>query len=174
MDVSYSGSGVGIDYCWYATKDDGKTWIRVTGWNQTRFINWKPSEYGDYILVGKVRENGNDAGVIQKAVNFSFHPEIKGICQMPYTGPGGGYLMGVESFNNPGNSCSYEMLILDCTLLAQNKPAWVYTTGRCKTGGNCLWTVWQPQYGYYWTLFRVYDGDGNLIDERCYPFVNAY
>ena len=67
------------------------------------------------------------------------------------------------------------MLILDCTLLAEGKDAWIYTTGRCGVAeGNALWTVWQPQYGYYWTLFRVYDANGEMIDQDCYGFVNAY
>ena len=174
MDVQLDGDASGVDYSWYATKDNGATWIRVADWNGNRFINWTPKESGDYILVGKVRKNGDDAGAISKAANFTFHPAIKGICQMPYTGEGGGYLIGVESYDNPGNAYSYEMLILDCTLLAQNKPAWVYTTGQCKTSGSCLWTIWQPQYGYYWTLFRIYDENGTMIDEKCYPFVNAY
>lgn len=98
---------------------------------------------------------------------------IKGKCQIPYTGTGGGYLIGFESYDNPNQSYSYEMLILDCTLLAQGLPAWVYTTGRCSVeSGNALWTVWQPQYGYYWTLFRLYDENGNIIDEQCYGFEN--
>lgn len=100
---------------------------------------------------------------------------IKGICQMPYTGAGGGYLIGFESYDNPNQSYTYEMLILDCSLLAQDLPAWIYTTGRCSVdSGSALWTVWQPQYGYYWTLFRLYDENGNLIDEKCYGFKNAF
>ena len=98
---------------------------------------------------------------------------IKGICQMPYEGEGGGYLIGVESYDNPDQAYSYEMLILDCTLLADGKDAWIYTTGRCYVSeGNALWTIWQPEYGYYWTLFRVYDADGNIIGEECYGFAN--
>ncbi|MBQ7707984.1 MAG: L,D-transpeptidase [Lachnospiraceae bacterium] len=100
---------------------------------------------------------------------------IKGKCQMPYTGEGGGYLIGVESFENPNQSYRYEMLILDCTLLAENKTAWIYSTGQCGVAeGNALWTIWQPQYGYYWTLFRVFDENGNMLDEACFGFVNAY
>ena len=94
---------------------------------------------------------------------------------MPYTGSGGGYLIGFESYENPGQKYSYEMLILDCTLYAEGKDAWIYTTGKCGVAsGNALWTVWQPKYGYYWTLFRLYDENGNMLDQRCYPFVNAY
>lgn len=88
-------------------------------------------------------------------------------------GTGSGYLIGVETYDNPNQSYTYEMLILDCTLLAQGKDAWIYSTGRCGVAqGNALWTTWQPQYGYYWTLFRVYDAGGNMIDEACYGFEN--
>ena len=94
---------------------------------------------------------------------------------MPYTGRGGGYLIGFETYSNPNQSYSYEMLILDCNLYQQGKDAWVYSTGKCKVAqGNALWTIWQPQYGYYWTLFRLYDKKGNLIDEVCYGFQNVF
>ena len=65
------------------------------------------------------------------------------------------------------------MLILDCNLYVQGKDAWVYDTGKCGASENCLWTIWQPQYGYYWTLFRIYDENDNLIDEACYGFENV-
>lgn len=101
--------------------------------------------------------------------------EIKGICQMPYFGKGGGYLIGIETDSNPKNQLRYEMKILDCSLLRDGKDAWIYTTGQCAPAdGNYLWTIWQPEYGYFWTLFSVYDRQGNLVDERCYGFVNAY
>ena len=92
---------------------------------------------------------------------------------MPYMGEGGGYLIGFETYDNPEQKYSYEVLILDCTLLAENKPAWIYSTGKCSVSeGNAFWTIWQPLYGYYWTLFRVYDESGKLIDEQCYGFQN--
>lgn len=99
---------------------------------------------------------------------------IKGICQMPYYGEGGGYLIGVETYRNPNQEYQYELLVLDCTLLAQGKDAWIYTTNRCNVANeNAFWTVWQPQYGYYWTLFRVFDKNGYLLDEKCYGFQNV-
>lgn len=91
---------------------------------------------------------------------------------MPYTGEGGGYLIGIESYENPDRAYRYEMLILDCTLLAQGKDAWIYTTGQCYAPDTCLWTIWQPLYGYYWTLFRIYDENGELIDQQCFGFEN--
>ncbi len=109
-----------------------------------------------------------------QSTNTNQKKYIKGICQMPYTGEGGGYLIGIESYDNPNQSYQYEMLILDCTLYAQGLPAWIYTTGKCGAPGNCLWTIWQPQYGYYWTLFRVFDANGNMLDQECYGFANVY
>lgn len=150
---------------------EGDTWKTARDWEKgNEWLSWKPEKFGDYVLVGQARIAGDTSVMIQTEMGFSFHPDIKGICQMPYTGDGGGYLIGMESYNNRGYS--YEMLILDCTLLAEGKDAWTYTTGKCGIDGNAFWTVWQPEYGYYWTLFRVYDGNGNLIDEKCYGFQN--
>lgn len=164
------------EYSWYACKGSTGKWFEIQGWKEGyEWINWTPEEYGDYIIVGKVRVKGDDSTIDTGYINISYHPQIKGKCQMPYTGEGGGYLIGVESYENPNQSYQYEMLVLDCTLLAEGKDAWIYTTGKCAVeSGNALWTVWQPKYGYYWTLFRIYDKDGNMLDEECYGFVNAY
>lgn len=160
-----------VEYQWVITKDGGKSWILAADWTRANeFLSYQPKEFGDYVVVAKVRIVGRPDTETQVSSSFSYHPHIKGICQMPYEG--GGYLIGIESYDNPNNEYSYEMLILDCTLLAAGKDAWTYTTGRCGTTGNCLWTIWQPQYGYYWTLFRVYDKNGVLIDEQCYGFAN--
>lgn len=162
-----------LEYSWWATDDNGSTWEKLSDWDEKlEAVAIAPVTYGEYVIVGKARKKGDDSTIVQAAYSYSYHPVIKGICQMPYTGEGGGYLIGIESYDNPNQSYTYEMLILDCTLYAQGLPAWTYTTGRCTVPENCLWTIWQPQYGYYWTLFRVYDGDGNLIDEQCYGFAN--
>ena len=164
-----------VEYSWYACKDGG-SWIMVQDWTAANeWLTWTPEEYGDYVLVCKARIGKDDSTIVQSVVPVSYHPSIKGNCQMPYTGEGGGYLIGLESYGNPNQSYQYEMLILDCTLLAQGKPAWIYTTNKCTVSeGNAFWTVWQPQYGYYWTLFRVYDADGTLLDEMCFGFENIY
>lgn len=167
-----------LEFSWYVSRGDGNweaisEWVRGTGEN--KFFSeytWMPEEFGDYIIRGKARKIGDDSTVVYSDVNVTFSQYIKGICQMPYTGPGGGYLIGFETYNNPNQEYQYEMLILDCTLLAQNKDAWIYTTGKCKVPENAFWTVWQPVYGYYWTLFRLYDKNGNLIDQSCYGFQN--
>lgn len=172
--LSTNGTSQYLEYSWYATLD-GQNWMLISDWKRDYpWIQWNPQEYGDYTLVVKVRIKDDDSTIQTAAAACSFHSQIKGICQMPYDGAGGGYLIGIESYDNPDNSYKYEMLILDCTLLAQGKDAWIYTTNKCHAPGNCLWTVWQPQYGYYWTLFRIFDKNDTLIDEACYGFVNAY
>ena len=121
-----------VEYSWYASRDDGKTWVMLSDWEKgTDGIIARPDQYGDYIIVGKARKAGDNSTVVQYAATYGYHPAIKGICQMPYTGEGGGYLIGIESYENPNHAYRYEMLILDCTLLAQGKDAWIYTTGQC-------------------------------------------
>ena len=87
-------------------------------------------------------------------------------------GENGQYAIGIQSFDNPENKYSYDMTILDCNLFMAGLPAWVYTTGKIKTIGDTVWTQWAPQPGYYWTLFTLYDENGNQIDQQCYGFTN--
>lgn len=162
-----------VEYSWYiATEDNG--WTCIEDWTENdEWIFWRPEHYGDYTVAVQARVTGNPESTAMKMIPFSYHPQIVGKCQMPYTGEGGGYLIGIESYENPEQKYQYEMLVLDCTLLAEGKEAWIYSTGRCRVEeGNALWTIWQPQYGYYWTLFRVYNEQGTLIDEECYGFQN--
>ncbi len=177
MVIQKSNEKDTVEYRWVAC-DSGKPgeWFEVSPWTKdNNWIDWTPEKSGAYVLVCYARVVGNEeASLIEYSFGTEYHKGIKGICQMPYTGEGGGYLIGIESFDNPNNSYQYEMLILDCSLLAQGKDAWIYSTGRCGAQGNSLWTVWQPEYGYYWTLFRIYDSNGNLIDETCYGFANIY
>ena len=167
-----------VEYRWVAcNNNEPDKWFEVSPWKKdNNWMNWTPDKSGSYVFVCYARVVGNeDASEIQCAFGTEYHKAIKGICQMPYTGEGGGYLIGIESYDNPNHKYQYEMLILDCNLYMQGKDAWVYTTGKCGADGNCLWTVWQPQYGYYWTLFRIYDSStGELIDEACYGFENVY
>ncbi|MCM1173143.1 MAG: leucine-rich repeat domain-containing protein [Clostridium sp.] len=163
-----------IEYRWVACDESNPgNWFEISPWTlNNEWIDWTPDKSGNYVIVCYARIAGNSASEVSASFGTPYYKNIKGICQMPYEGEGGGYLIGFESYDNPDGAYRYEMLILDCTLLAQGLPAWTYTTGQCGVPENCLWTVWQPQYGYYWTLFRLYDGDGNLIDEVCYGFQN--
>ena len=175
--VTNRSQDVDVEYRWLVcdTSVDAESWTEIQGWTKNNeWLDWKPGKAGDYVIVGQARVAGNENSLTQSAIGIQHHQEIKGKCQMPYTGEGGGYLMGFETFDNPDAGYTYEMLVLDCTLLAQGKDAWIWTTGRCQISGNAFWAVWQPQYGYYWTLFRVYDKNGTLLDQECYPFVNAY
>lgn len=162
-----------VEFAWFLSTDN-QNWSCLQDWKENdEWLRWTPHTFGEYYLRCLARVQGNQSSGVDCSVPISFHPQIKGKCQMPYTGEGGGYLIGVETYNNPNQSYTYEMLILDCTLLSQGKDAWIYSTGRCGVAeGNALWTVWQPQYGYYWTLFRIYDAEGNMIDEACYGFQN--
>lgn len=163
-----------VEYRWLYYDEANGTWGIAQNWTAgNEWLNWKPAKYGKYVMQSEARDISNKATYATARTEISYHPHIKGKCQMPYTGEGGGFLIGVESYDNPNQSYQYEMLILDCTLLAQGKDAWTYTTGKCSVPENAFWTIWQPQYGYYWTLFRVYDANGNMIDEDCYGFKNT-
>lgn len=161
-------SKANLEYRWLAYDEAKGVWLVAQDWTVgNEWVAWKPETYGKYVIQAEVREVGT-TDAITASTGITYHPNIKGECQMPYEN--GGYLIGVESYDN--QNYSYELLVLDCTLLQEGKDAWIYTTGKCKTNGNAFWTVWQPEYGYYWTLFRVYDAEGNLIDEDCYGFEN--
>ncbi|MCM1288654.1 MAG: Ig-like domain-containing protein [Clostridium sp.] len=163
-----------VEYSWYAKREYEENEECISDWTyDNEWLNWTPKKYGNYTLIGKTRVDGDDETIEEVRTDISYSPYIKGKCQMPYTGEGGGYLIGFETYDNPGQKYRYEILILDCTLLAEGKDAWIYTTTQCGVEeGNAFWTIWQPKYGYYWTLFRLFDEDGNLIDEQCYGFQN--
>ena len=175
INIQKANPNATVEYRWVACNNNNpKKWFEISPWTKNNnWMDWTPKEYGGYVFVCYARIVGHPETEIQCSFGTEYHKYIKGICQMPYPGEGGGYLIGIESYDNPNNSYQYEMLILDCNLYMQGKDAWVYTTGRCGAKGNCLWTVWQPVYGYYWTLFRIYDSNGKLLDEACYGFENV-
>ena len=176
INIQKSNPSDVVEYKWVGcNNNDPEHWFEVSPWTKNNnWMNWTPKESGGYVFVCYARIVGQPETEIQYAFGTEYHKQIKGICQMPYTGEGGGYLIGIESYDNPNHKYQYEMLILDCNLYMQGKDAWVYTTGKCGADGNCLWTIWQPVYGYYWTLFRIYDSStGELIDEACYGFANV-
>lgn len=155
-----------IEYYWVATHDGGASWMLIQDWTKNNeWVNWTPPLYGDYILVCKARISGKPDSEVSTSIAVNHHPHIKAICQMPNAD---GCLLGMETYDN--QDYSYEILIMDCSLYADGKDAWVYSTGKCKSAGNYLWTTWQPYSGYFWSLYRVYDKNNNTIDERCYGF----
>lgn len=159
-----------VEYSWYLSTGS-KDRKLLSDWNNSEWFGWYPDNFGTYNIECDARIVGNEDSTVNAKASIEYHPHIKGVCQMPYEG--GGFLIGVESYDNPGQKYSYELLILDCTLLSKGEPAWIYTTGKNTVEyGNAFWAVWKPQYGYYWTLFRVFDEEGSIIDEKCYGFVN--
>ncbi|MBR4513870.1 MAG: hypothetical protein IKO61_03165 [Lachnospiraceae bacterium] len=175
-----------VEFKWIAKRaeDEEKgTWETISDWKlNNEWLNWTPKKYGTYTLCVQYRVPGNPSSTGQYMIEIEYHPHIKDKCMTYYTGPGGGYLIGFESYDNPNQSYKYEMFVMDLTLLANGSPSpWVHRTGAIRlakganpSDGKTMWTIWQPKYGYYLTLFRLYDKKGNIIDEVCYGFVNAY
>lgn len=165
-----------LEYYWEIRGTDNDELVYSTPWiKDDEWLIWEPTGFKEYKVFGCVRPMNDPENIAYTESTFVHHPKIIGICQMPYDGEGGGFLIGVETVDNPEQSYQYQMLILDCTLLAEGKDAWIYDTGKFTVSeGNAGWTIWQPQYGYYWTLFRIYDKDGKMIDEQCYGFENIY
>lgn len=155
-------------YRWLVYDVKNNQWIQASDWSSDYGIHYHPSCSGDYLVYCEVKDT--QGNTVNTTVGVNYRHAIQAICQMPNPS-GNGYLIGIQSFNNPGYS--YEMQILDCNLYMQGKDAWIYSTGKCGTQGNTLWTTWQPKTGYYWTLFNLYDASGNLIDQQCYGFTNA-
>ncbi|MBQ9232505.1 MAG: hypothetical protein IJ167_00525 [Lachnospiraceae bacterium] len=167
-----------IEYRWVACESDNpNSWFIVSDWTKDNFyLSWTPEKDGDYVIVAQARLVGNEEETMVSdsfGVNYrTVKPKIKDICQIPVED---GYLIGIESTENPNQSLTYEMLILDLSLLADGNPdCWIYGVKGQTSEGNALWTIWKPQYGYYITLFRIYDENGNQLDQTAYGFVNAY
>ncbi len=174
MNITKSNKNAEVEYRWevYNTKCPQAGWIEVNSWSKSnQWINYTPDLPGDYLVVCHARIKGDIMSEITEAIGVPFtKPVIKATCQMPSNG---NYLIGFETFDNPGNQYSYEILILDCNLLALGKDPWIFSTGKKQSKGNSLWTSWDPKPGYYWTLFRVYDKYGNVVEEQCYGFNTA-
>jgi len=173
-DVTANPKAATLEYRWRAKRsEDNKGWVVISDWTKANnSLEWTPDIYGKYEVELSVRVAKDDTTIKTKSVEYEYHPYIKGICQMPAAlmyPDRNGYLIGVETYDG---AYDVEMLILDCTLYAQGKDAWVYTTNKIQPVNNCMWTIWDPQYGYYWTLYRAFDKEGNLVDEVCYGFEN--
>ncbi len=177
--ITDENEGSKLEYLWEAEDERGKSsLIQSFSSANGNCLTWNnPKYYGKVTLRCEVRDVTNPyeyeyCGYTTTEVEL--HPFISGTCQMPDPN-GNGFLIGLTSYKETeGVYC--ELSILDCTLYAQGKPAWVSSTGLVEmvSGDDAkyFWTTWAPQYGYYWTLFRVYDKDKKLIDEVCYGFQN--
>ncbi len=117
------------------------------------------ADCGEFMEKGKIEPAGSGS--------------LKGVCMVPDP-EGEGALIGLEVSSETDKDLSVEILILDCTLLAKDEDAWIYTTGKCGIENNCLWTRQHIDYGYYWVLYRIYDRNGEIIDEQCYGFQNIW
>ncbi|MBQ8914034.1 MAG: hypothetical protein IJ054_08340 [Lachnospiraceae bacterium] len=166
-----------VEFRWVACEENTpNAWFEISPWTKNNeWVNWTPTDAGNYILVCFTRVVGNEEkSQISKSVGVVYSKHvIKDICQIPYND---GYLIGFESTQNPNQSYQYEMLVMDLTLFASGNPnCWILSTGRATVSeGNAIWITWKPEYGYYLTLFRIYDGEGHLLDQTCYGFANAY
>lgn len=77
-----------MEYTWYLSTDD-KNWSCLQDWKENdEWLRWTPDTFGDYYLRCMARVQGNQSSVVDCSIPISFHPHIKGKCQMPYTGPG--------------------------------------------------------------------------------------
>ena len=172
--------GYDLEYRWIACLKDDEAWSEISPWAlNMEWLDWTPEKSGDYAIMVMVRIAGEEE-YIQKETYAEYHKHIKDKCQTPYLGEGGGYLIGFETYDNPNQEYQYEMIVMDLSLLAAGSPTpWIYTTGQLRllpgtdpSDGKTMWTVWQPEYGYYLTLFRLHDATGEIIDEVCYGFEN--
>ncbi|MBQ9234575.1 MAG: DUF2963 domain-containing protein [Lachnospiraceae bacterium] len=173
-----------MEFRWLVCEESEGVWKEASPWTlNNEWIKYTPSKSGNYIFICQARIVGHEKCEISASFGTPYVKTgsgIKQICQMPYEG--GGYLIGFESYDNPNQEYQYEMFVMDLSLLAAGSPTpWVHATGKITLAagptpedGKTMWTVWQPQYGYYLTLFRLYDKDGNMLDEVPYGFANAY
>ena len=116
-----------VVYRWLACDATDKQWFVIQDWGLSDVCTWTPEKWGNYIIQVEARDYWDITQSATASTSVEYHPYIKGKCQMPYTGEGGGYLIGFETYDNPNGEYRYEMQILDCTLLAQEKDAWIYT-----------------------------------------------
>ena len=175
-------SGYNLEYRWIACKEDTENWFEISPWvTNIEWLDWQPVESGNYAVAALVRLAGTEEFVLTETY-VEYHKHIKDICQTYYAGEEGeGFLIGFESYDNPNQEYMYEMIVMDLSLLAAGSPTpWIHTTGQIKlmeganpSDGKTMWTIWQPEYGYYLTLFRIHNADGDIIDEVCYGFENV-
>ncbi len=173
--LAISGASVSdLDYMWMAYDVKNNSWSVISDWTRgNNWVNWNPGKTGWFWLLGRARWTGTSVEATSTCIALNHKQCISGKCITPNPGWAPGWLVGLSTFDNPNNSYRYEVQILDCTRLLLGDPnPWVYSTGPMNIGGaNTAWTSWQPYPGNYWTLFRIYDAYGNILDEECYGFV---
>lgn len=165
-----TGQQEGTVFRWQAYDLDRKQWEQITNWSDGNWASWRP-KIGSYWLQGQARTA--DGAVISKTINFRVSRNYPVYITGTYQGPnpyGEGCLIGVSTNINPNNKYRYELLILDCEKYQNGDPhPWIYGTGLNTTNGTSFWATYNPVHrGYYWTYFRIYDENNNMIEDKCY------
>ena len=149
---------------------ESKEWKVIADWNVGNWATWTPKK-GNYWLHVEVKSGDK---ILSKTICFAVGRNYPVYISGKYQGPnpyGPGWLLGVSSNINPGQKYQYEMLILDCNKYVSGDPnPWIYGTGLARvSSGTTFWTTYNPPHGgYYWTYFRIYDENGNMIEDQCY------
>jgi len=159
-----TGGNGDLEYRWFK-KREGEDWSAITDWDSSCKLEWTPDIYGTYIITGMAREKDNPSTMKYRSIAYTYCPILKAECQIPDP-EGEGFLIGMETYEN--HNYLYELLIYDI-----NKGLWVWSTGKLSAAETSVWAKWQPEYGVFWTLFRIYDSEENLVDQRCFSFVHT-
>ncbi len=159
-----------LDYRWLAYDYSSGGWMLISDWKtNNEWMSWNPRKSGDFLIRGEVRETNNPYNGQNVNIGTHHNQYIKAICQMP--NPNGyGVLMGVET-EKASSNYRYEISVMDCSKVDTPYP-WIYSTGRVQAD-KIIWAIAGIPYGYYITLFRIYDSNGNLLDQECYGYANV-
>ena len=159
-----------LDYRWLAYEYSSGCWMLISDWTtNNEWMSWNPGKSGDYLIRGEVRETYNHYSEQNVTIGTHHNQYIKAICQMP--NPNGyGVLMGMET-ERASSDYRYEISVMDCSKIDTPYP-WIYSTGQVQCN-KVIWAVAGIPYGYYITLFRIYDSNGNLLDQECYGYANV-
>ncbi len=170
VGVSYLSPSKDTQFRWQSYDLESKEWNLIADWNAGNWATWTPKK-GNYWLHVEVKSGDK---ILSKTICFAVGRNYPVYISGKYQGPnpyGPGWLLGVSSNINPEQKYQYEMLILDCNKYVSGDPnPWIYGTGLARvSSGTTFWTTYNPpQGGYYWTYFRIYDENGNMIEDQCY------
>ncbi len=158
-----------LDYRWLYYNVTEGYWHIGSDWSTNNaWFSFDPGMTGDYILHGEVRQTNNQG--IVKTVDIGIHHNqyIKATCSVPNP-YGSGILLGEET-NRSSSDYRYVIQIMDVNRYLWGDPnPWIFNTG-WNVSDKSFWTVANVPAGNYWTLFRVYDSYGNMLDEKCFAF----